>query len=71
MSPDHILILRFGRDSFYELVTVSFVVRTGFEPVISKDLLFLREASVYLFRHLTILLVFPSRQQALKLTYAL
>ena len=27
------LILRFGLDSFYELVTVSFVVETGFEPV--------------------------------------
>jgi hypothetical protein len=27
------LILSFGLDSFYELITVSFVVKTGFEPV--------------------------------------
>lgn len=28
-----ILILSFGQVSFYELITVSFVVKTGFEPV--------------------------------------
>ena len=33
-----ILILSFGQVSFYELITVSFVVKTGLEPVTNETI---------------------------------